>query len=124
MRDDPRSGAQAIHELGDEVERTLDELRALAHGVYPSLLSDRGLDDALRSVALEAPVKVHYRSSGLTRYPAEVEIADDRAWVRNGDLVVEIAENHEDRFVPFPPLVRFRRANGEELLAELVPGRR
>ena len=52
---------------------------------------------------------------------AQVEITDDRARVRNGDLVVEVYDNHEERFVPFPPLVRFLRADGEELFGESVP---
>ncbi|MDR3082137.1 MAG: hypothetical protein LBV60_14635, partial [Streptomyces sp.] len=52
---------------------------------------------------------------------AEVEIADHRARVRNGDLIVEVYDNHEDRFVPFPPLVRFLRADGTGLFGESVP---
>ena len=51
----------------------------------------------------------------------EVEITDDRARMRNGDLIVEVYENHEERFTPFPPLVRFLRADGEELFAESLP---
>ena len=51
----------------------------------------------------------------------QIEIGDDRARMRNGDLIVEVVENHEDRFIRFPPLVRFLRADGEELLAESVP---
>jgi signal transduction histidine kinase len=35
----------------------LEELRALAHGVYPSLLSDRGLEDALRSLLMRDRVE-------------------------------------------------------------------
>jgi len=52
---------------------------------------------------------------------AQVEITDDRARLRNGDLVVEVYANAEDRFVPFPPLVRFLRADGEELFGESIP---
>ena len=52
---------------------------------------------------------------------AGVEIEGDRARMRNGDLVVEVYDNHEERFVGFPPLVRFLRADGEELFAESVP---
>ncbi len=52
---------------------------------------------------------------------AQVEIVGDRARLRNGDLIVEAYENDEDRFVRFPPLVRFLRADGAELLAESVP---
>ena len=52
---------------------------------------------------------------------ARVEIDGDRARMRNGDLVVEVYGNHEERFVGFPPLVRFLRADGEELFGESVP---
>jgi alpha-D-xyloside xylohydrolase len=52
---------------------------------------------------------------------AQVEISDGRACVRNGDLVVEVRENPEDRFAPFPPLVRFLGADGTELFGESVP---
>ena len=33
---------------------------------------------------------------------AQVEISDDRARMRNGDLIVEVYVNHEERFVPLP----------------------
>ena len=52
---------------------------------------------------------------------AKVEISDDRARLRNGDLVVEVSVNHEERFAAFPPLVRFLRADGEELFGESTP---
>ena len=47
------------------MQETLDRLRSLAHGVYPSLLPLRGLADALRTVPVE--------TTGLARYPLEVE---------------------------------------------------
>jgi alpha-D-xyloside xylohydrolase len=52
---------------------------------------------------------------------AQVEITDGRARLRNGELVVEVCESSEKRFVRFPPLVRFLRANGEELFRESIP---
>jgi alpha-D-xyloside xylohydrolase len=52
---------------------------------------------------------------------AQVEIADGCARVRNGDLIVEVRENPEDRFTAFPPLVRFLRADGSELCGERAP---
>lgn len=52
---------------------------------------------------------------------AQVQVLQDRARVRNGDLVVEVYDNHEDRFTPFPPLVRFLRADGSELFGERRP---
>ena len=38
------------------VDETIDEVRAIARGVYPSLLADRGLVEALRAAALGAPL--------------------------------------------------------------------
>jgi signal transduction histidine kinase len=72
---DPTAGAALARELGFEAEAALDELRSLAHGVYPSLLIDRGLPDALRSVAAQAPLPVHLVEAGVTRQPIEIESA-------------------------------------------------
>jgi signal transduction histidine kinase len=70
--DDPRP---ALRELGGEVELALEELRQLAHGVYPSLLSDRGLADALKALATELPLPVHLAIDDIERKPPEVETA-------------------------------------------------
>jgi signal transduction histidine kinase len=70
---DPESGLEKLHELGGEVEKTLDELRSLARGVYPALLADEGLAAALRAVALRSPVRTTVDSDGIGRYPREVE---------------------------------------------------
>jgi alpha-D-xyloside xylohydrolase len=51
----------------------------------------------------------------------EVLVFDDRASLRNGDLVVEVYDNPEERFVSFPPVVRFASADGTELFSEGVP---
>ncbi|RKQ93041.1 signal transduction histidine kinase [Solirubrobacter pauli] len=75
LRTDPAVGVQAIRELGSEAEAALDELRAVAHGVYPSLLTDRGISEALRSLAAHAPVPIHVRAHGVTRHPIEIESA-------------------------------------------------
>jgi len=72
---DPAAGVEAVHELGTEVDLTLEELRSLARGVYPSLLHDRGLVDSLRSAMSESPLPVHVVTQGLTRQPLEVETA-------------------------------------------------
>src|SRR4051812_28495921 len=72
---DPAGGLEAVHELGFEVERALEELRSLAHGVYPSQLSDGGLPSALRSLAAQAPMPVEVVTDGVTRLPIEIENA-------------------------------------------------
>jgi signal transduction histidine kinase len=75
VEEDPAAAAAAIHELATETEVALEELRSLAHGVYPALLHDRGLADALRSVVGEAPLAGHVSTHGLSRQPAELETA-------------------------------------------------
>lgn len=72
---DANAGIAAMRELAADVDRTLEDLRALAHGVYPSLLTDRGLADALRSVLMESPLGTHLETRAVTRQPAEVETA-------------------------------------------------
>jgi signal transduction histidine kinase len=75
LKTDPGAGVQEVHELGFEAERSLEELRSLAHGVYPPLLTDSGLPEALRSVAAQAPMPVHVVAVGVTRHPIEIESA-------------------------------------------------
>ena len=75
LETDPATAAEAVHELGLQIDLAVEDLRALAHGVYPSLLNDRGLGDALRGAALDSPLAVHIVASGVTRHPVEIETA-------------------------------------------------
>jgi signal transduction histidine kinase len=75
LASNPAAGALEVHELGFEAERALEELRSLAHGVYPSLLIDQGLTAALESLALQAPMPVHVLAVGVARHPIEIESA-------------------------------------------------
>ena len=75
MEWNPEQGLKKLHELGEEVGETLDEIRALAHGVFPSLLADRGLAEAIRAAALRAPISTSVRPDGVARYPQDVESA-------------------------------------------------
>jgi signal transduction histidine kinase len=71
-RDPPRARA-ALEEIGEAIDATLQELRDLAHGIYPPLLVDKGLPAALTSAARRAVHPVTVRAEGLGRYPSEVE---------------------------------------------------
>ena len=53
----------------------LDDLRALARGIYPPLLADQGLGAALRAQADKAPLPVGIEADGIGRYPPDVEAA-------------------------------------------------
>ena len=59
--------------LGDQVESTIDEVRSLARGIYPSVLADHGLAEALRSAGSAAPIAVRVDADGVGRYPPEIE---------------------------------------------------
>jgi signal transduction histidine kinase len=75
VREDPEQGAARLRELEQELDEALEELRSLAHGVYPPLLADRGLPDALKSVAIRSAIPVELEVGGLDRYRPEVESA-------------------------------------------------
>ena len=72
---DPDSGRARLRALGEEIDSTLEEIRLLAHGVYPPLLADEGLGEALRAVALRATLPATLSVDGIGRYPPEVESA-------------------------------------------------
>jgi signal transduction histidine kinase len=72
--DDPELQRQ-LSELGDDLDSAIDELRDLAHGIYPSLLSDLGLVYSLKSVAQHSGRNVDVSGDGVDRYPAEIESA-------------------------------------------------
>jgi signal transduction histidine kinase len=67
--------ADQLRALENEIEQTLDEVRRLAHGLYPALLADRGLSDALHAVARTAAVPTTIDARLTRRYPREVETA-------------------------------------------------
>ena len=75
LAQDPARAEQLLSELATEVDAALDEVRSLARGVYPSILADRGLSDALRSAALRNPVETTVDVDGVGRYQAEIEAA-------------------------------------------------
>jgi signal transduction histidine kinase len=75
VADDPASAASLLDELGEAVRTTINEVRDLAHGIYPPLLRDAGLVEALRAVARRQPQPVDLQAEDVGRYPADVEAA-------------------------------------------------
>jgi signal transduction histidine kinase len=67
--------ADQLHQLGEDVGEALDEVRALAHGVYPALLIGGGLDDALRAAARHSPVPATVAITDVGRQPPQIEAA-------------------------------------------------
>ena len=64
-----------LDELRDEVKDAVEELRSLAHGIYPPLLLDQGLAAALGSAAQRATIPTRVEAGPIGRYPADVEAA-------------------------------------------------
>ncbi|MDI3385816.1 sensor domain-containing protein [Streptomyces sp. B-S-A8] len=58
LHDDPREAARLVDEAHGEVKVALRELRDLARGIHPAVLTDRGLDAALSALAARCPVPV------------------------------------------------------------------
>ncbi|HUY16229.1 MAG TPA: histidine kinase [Acidimicrobiales bacterium] len=73
--EDPEAAVKMLDELGVAVQDTIKELRELAHGIYPPLLVDSGLGEALRAVSNRSPLDIELATDGLGRYGSDVEAA-------------------------------------------------
>ena len=73
--DDVQAAGTMLEELRSDLTAAIQELRALAHGIYPPLLVDRGLAEALRAAAGRAALPTTVDADGLERYSPEVEAA-------------------------------------------------
>ena len=67
--------ASLLDRAQSELETSLAELRELARGIHPALLTERGLEPALSTLAARAPVPVVIEADGDERLPGPVEIA-------------------------------------------------
>jgi len=67
--------APDVDGLLEELQSSIDELRDLAHGIYPPLLERGGLGDALRATARRSSVDVVIDAVGIDRYDERIETA-------------------------------------------------
>jgi signal transduction histidine kinase len=75
VEDDTATGARLLDEARAELDRALEELRELARGIHPAVLTDRGLAPAVQALAARAPVPVDVEAMPNDRLPAAVEAA-------------------------------------------------
>jgi signal transduction histidine kinase len=75
MRSDPEAAAELIAQARDEAQLAVKELRELARGIHPAVLSDRGLAAALEALATRAPVPVEITGVPEEPLPQPVEAA-------------------------------------------------
>ena len=59
-----------------------EELRTLAHGIYPPVLRDNGLVDALRALAMRAPIRIDV-DDGVGMDPARRDAGDGLIGMRD-----------------------------------------
>ncbi|MFE9772342.1 sensor histidine kinase [Streptomyces sp. NPDC005931] len=82
VKEDPRAAARMVDEAHGEVKTALQELRDLARGIHPAVLTDRGLDAALSAVASRCTVPVQ----------VEVDLAERPAPAIEGIAYFSVSE--------------------------------
>jgi signal transduction histidine kinase len=75
LRDDPDAAERMLDGASAELDAALEELRELARGIHPAVLSDRGLDAALETLARRAPLPVELNRRDHDRLPESIELA-------------------------------------------------
>jgi signal transduction histidine kinase len=138
-----------LGEAVGELQGAVEELRELARGVHPAVLTEEGLGGALESLAARTPLPVKIASARDERLPAEIEAAayfvaceavanavkHSQASVihvsaqrANGKLVIEVEDDgvggaHENGGSGLRGLVDRVEAHGGTLRVESEPGR-
>jgi signal transduction histidine kinase len=75
LKKDPEAVGPLLKSAREEAQHAVQELRELAQGLHPALLTDRGLAAALDALAGRAPVPVTVSGVPKTRLPPPVEAA-------------------------------------------------
>jgi len=75
LKRDPAAAGQLLSSARDQLAQGLDELRELARGIHPAVLTDRGLGPAIESLVMRAPVPVEVKELADERLAAPVEAA-------------------------------------------------
>jgi signal transduction histidine kinase len=70
---EPPKAAAALEDARDELSLAIDELREIAHGIQPRVLTDSGLADAMALVAERSPVRVELLDVPPSRVDAAAE---------------------------------------------------
>ncbi len=105
MRDDPDSATRMLDGASEELDAALDELRELARGIHPAVLSDRGLDAALETLARRATLPVELKQQAHERLPESIELA---AYFVVSEALANVAKYAEASHAT----VNVQRANG------------
>ncbi len=72
---DPDQAEALLAEAHTEAKEAMAELRAIARGIHPAILDDRGLDAAVSALAARCPVPVTVTVDVARRLPQSIESA-------------------------------------------------
>jgi signal transduction histidine kinase len=72
---DAEEAARLLDRSRQELDEALNELRELARGIHPTVLSDRGLRGAVEALAHRAPLPVEVSELPAHKLPEQVELA-------------------------------------------------
>ncbi|MGH2974542.1 MAG: sensor histidine kinase [Solirubrobacterales bacterium] len=75
VEQDPTRGLDRLREVGASVDDVLEEIRSVARGIYPPLLADAGIVEALRMATARASVPITVTAKGARRYSPAIESA-------------------------------------------------
>jgi signal transduction histidine kinase len=113
---DPQGAAELLDAARGELAQALEELRELARGIHPALLTDRGLKPALEALADRAPVPVALDDVPQERFPAAIEAAAYFVVAESLTNVAKYADAQEAH-------VRVLRRNGHAIVEVADDGR-
>jgi signal transduction histidine kinase len=75
LGEDPAAAGELLARAQAQLAQGLDELRELARGIHPAVLTDRGLGPAIESLATRSPVPVEITELPDERLAESVEVA-------------------------------------------------
>ncbi len=90
----PAAARALLIEARDASVKALAELRDLVRGIYPPVLADRGLADAIRALTLDSPIRVDLAGDLEARPSAPVESA---AYFAVCELLANVSKHAEAR---------------------------
>ncbi len=114
--EDPAEAGELLDEVSAELEQATAELRELARGIHPGLLTDRGLVPALEALAARAPVPVELETDIEKRAAPGVEAA---AYFLVSEALANVAKHAEAQRAA----VSISRSNGALVVEVTDDGR-
>jgi PAS domain S-box-containing protein len=109
LESDPARAREELVDARDQLGHALDELRELARGIHPAILTDGGLAPALSALATRAPVPVEITDVPGERLPEPVEAA---AYYLIAEAVTNVAKHAQASHVS----VSVRQDNGRVMV--------